>query len=115
MDVTEENTALLRMYLGETVPDGGSEDDSMFSTVQLEVMLQSARTINHAIIAGWEIKLAHWSNLVDVTDGAASRKLGDLMAHAENMIDYYRKKTGAGPDDSLARSRTRVGKIIRSY
>ena len=66
-----------------------------------------------AIIDGWEDKISEWASLVDVTDGAASRKLGDLIEHGQGVIKYYQGKLGKGPDTSLARSRTRVGKIIR--
>lgn len=103
----------LRRKVGESIPEGGSAADTMLSETAVDAILTNASDMNHAIIDAWESKLAAWSNLVDVTDGAASRKLGDLMEHAEAMIKYYRGVVAEG-DSGPRSSRTRIGKIIRT-
>lgn len=103
----------VRLRIGESLPEGGGAADTLFSDAQVAAWITEAESINHAIISGWEAKLAQWSNLVDVNDGASSRKLGDLMLHGEKMIAYYQRKLSQGPGDGTARSRSRVGRIIR--
>lgn len=104
----------LRRKIGEPVPEGGTAADTMFSDEDIDRLLEAASTIDEATIEGWEEKLAQWAGLVDVTDGAASRKLGALMENARKMVAYYRSKVASGPNTSLSRTRTRVGKIIRN-
>ena len=111
MDVTPELKTKLRDKLGEMVPSGGDTSDSFFSDDQIAAMLTSAATINHAILDGWETKVAHWANLVTVVDGASSRELTKLMEHGEKMIKYYTGKISEGPDS--INTRTRIGKIVR--
>lgn len=103
----------LREKLGEIIPDGGDESESMFTNAQLDAMLTRADSLDHAILDGWETKMAHWANLVTVVDGASSRELTALMDHAEKMIKYYGGKVSLGPE--AINSRTRIGKIVRNY
>ena len=107
MSPTEELRTELRLKLGEPVAA-----DSLFSDDDLNIMLTNSKNILRATIQGWESKVAHFSSLVDVTDGAASRKLGSLYENALAMLRYYQGKAGQGPE-STSRTRTRVGKIIR--
>lgn len=112
MEPTEPVKNLVRVKLAEEIPDGGSADDTLISDQTLTTIILGSSTIDDALISGWEVKLAQWSNLVDVTDGAASRKLGDLMAHAADMIAYYKNKVRGG-ETGVNRNRTRVGRIVR--
>jgi len=114
MDYTPELATSVRQKLGETIPAGGTASDTMFTDAEIQGWIEQGATINHAVVEGWEAKLAHFSNLVDVTDGAASRKLGDLAEQAEARLKYYRGRIAAGPDDGLTRSRTRIGRIVRN-
>ena len=113
MDSTDDLKKALRAKLGEMIPAGGNESDSFFTDQQIVDMLTSAATLNHAILDGWETKMAHWANLVTVVDGASSRELTKLMEHGEAMIKYYTGKIKDGPD--AINSRTRIGKIVRNY
>lgn len=99
---------LLRGRLGETIPPGGTEADTLFSDDQVGQWVDSTPSMADATVEGWEAKMAHWAGLVNVTDGAASREFSDLMEHAEIMINMYRKQTISG-----TRGRARIGKIIR--
>lgn len=113
MDTSATNIATFREKTGEVIPEGGSEADTMFTDTQVSNWLTAAEDMNHAIVEGWEAKIAAWASLVDVTDGAASRKLGDLMDHAELMLKYYRGRIAAGPGEGRS-GRTRIGKIVRT-
>jgi hypothetical protein len=101
----------LRRKTGESIPEGGSAADTMFSDAALDEVLIEASDLNYAIVEVWEAKLAEWAGLVDVTDGAASRRLGSLMENGEARLKYYRGLIASGP--APRSNRTRVGKIIR--
>ena len=103
----------LRQKLGEVIPEGGSAADTMFTDEQINLMLTEAPTITHAIVEGWEIKIAEWASLVNVNDGASARAFSDLMEHGENRLKYYRGQLVAGPGGVGRSGRTRIGKIIR--
>lgn len=105
---TEAERTSLRGMLGESIPPGGAASDTLVSDDQLDTWITDLPSLNHAAAAGWQFKLAHWAGLVDVVDGASARNLSDLMDHAKYMVDYYHDLTMG-----LARSRSRVGKIIR--
>lgn len=104
---TSEQVKALRQKIGESIPPDGTESDTLFTDAEVGVWVDNY-TPHLAAAEGWEAKMAHWANLVNVTDGAASRELSDLMDHAEKMVSYYRRQA-LGP----VRSRTRVGKIVR--
>jgi hypothetical protein len=108
MEPTADLRTDLRLKLGEPTEAEGS----LFTDDQLDLMLRGSTNILWASVRGWEAKVAHFSNLVDVTDGAASRKLGTLYENALDMLKYYRGRVTGGPE-STARVRTRIGKIIR--
>lgn len=117
MEPTPGLIASVRQKIGETTPSGGSASDTMFSDPEVAAWITAASVIEEAIVEGWEAKIAHWSNLVNVTDGAASRNLGDLMDHGQSMVKYYRGRIAVGPDSGLGgvnRGRTRIGKIVRN-
>jgi hypothetical protein len=108
MEPTNELRSELRLKLGEPP----ASDGSLFSDDDLNIMLKNSPNILRATVAGWESKVAHFSSLVDVTDGAASRKLGSLYENALAMLKYYQGKANQGPE-SVSRVRTRIGRIIR--
>ena len=113
METSTPILAKLRLKLAETYDEsaGETESDTLFTDEQLKIVLRESATLNAAILDGWETKMAHWAELVSVTDGAAARNLSDLYDHALNMVNLYTKKVSAGPSGSLARTRTRVGSI----
>lgn len=107
-EVDAEAVAELRDMLGEPIPEGGTETDTLFTDAQLGKWVINYTNLDYAAVKGWQVKMAHFADLVDVTDGASSRKLGDLLNHAERMIIMHRKQA-LGP----VAGRTRVGKIRR--
>jgi len=99
----------LRKLLGEEVPDGGDASDTLFTDVELAKYIDEAPDMDRAALEGWRRKAAHFSNLVDVTDGNSTRAMSDLMGHAMDMIKMYTRSAG-GPTEG----RTRIGRIRRT-
>lgn len=110
MDASTTNIALLREKLGELISEGGDESESFLTEAQLKVILGRSATINHAILDGWETKVAHWANLVTVVDGASSRELSKLMEHGDKMVKLYQAKIDEGDN---VHTRVRIGRIVR--
>lgn len=109
MATTAEIDAL-RALLGEVIPPNGTEDDTLFSRHQLEVILTEVEgDQERAAYEGWRIKAAHFANLVDVTDGASTRSMGDLHKQALDMVKLY-SRASAGATEG----RARVGRIVRT-
>lgn len=108
MEATDANIRMVREALGETIPDSGTESDTLFTNEQVTGWLQNSVFLDAASYRGWLAKLALLVDLVNVTDGAASRELSDAHDHALAMVKLY-AKLALGP----ASGRTRVGKIVR--
>lgn len=106
-----EQLTQLRAVIGETIPSGGSAEDTLFSDNELMTVLTAAGE-NPTIAAklAWEQKAAHYSNLVDITDGNASRKMSDLLDNAMKMVEYY----GSAAKPATA-TRTRIGRVRRPW
>jgi hypothetical protein len=100
----------LRKLLGEEVPDGGDPSDTLFSETEIQLLLdQNPDNLERAAYEGWRIKAAEFANMVDVTDGNASRAMSDLMSNADKMVKLY-QRASTGPTEG----RTRIGRIRRS-
>jgi hypothetical protein len=109
MTLADDITAV-RETLGESIPVGGTEVDTMFTDNQVTAWVNGSSSLDAASLRGWKAKAANLSNLVNVTDGAASRELSDAFDHALEMIKLYTKTATGG----ATVGRTRVGKIVRS-
>src|SRR5215510_11960890 len=64
--------------------------------------------VNLASGAIWRQKAATYSELVDVSEAGASRKMSDLFANALKMADFY---DGAGADEVAAASGSGRAKV----
>lgn len=102
---TEEQIEDLRLALGEPTEESG---ESLFTDLQLSRVIDRAADGARAAAEGWQLKAAHFANLVNVTDGAASREFGSLLKNAQDMQKLYAK---GGPAVS---GRSRVGRIRRT-
>lgn len=103
-------TAELRNLLGEPIPADGDASDTLFTEEDIAHLLsENPGNIERAAYEGWRIKAAHFSNLVDVTDGNASRAMSDLYGNADKMVKLY-QRSSSGPTEG----RTRVGRIRRT-
>lgn len=104
------NSTRLRSLLGESIPPSGSAADTMFTEAQiLDFLALGNDDLERAAYEGWRAKAANFANLVDVTEGNASRAFSDLLKHANDMVKTY-SKASSGPTEG----RARIGKIIRS-
>lgn len=92
----------LRKLLGESIPDGGSADDTLFSDDEITDLLVRHTTVEACLSEGWEMKAAALADLVTTVEGSSQRKLSDLHDHALAQAKYY----GSGS--------TRIGTITRT-
>lgn len=99
----------LRGKIGETIPPGGTASDTLVTDMQIDEWIDGSSSLDAAAVEGWEYKLNHWAGLVNVSDGASARALSDLMEHGNARLAYYLRKL-----QGFNRTRTRVGKIVRS-
>lgn len=99
----------LRALLGEQIPEGGSATDTLFSDAEIVDLLETEGSVERAALGGWRVKAAHFANLVNVTEGNASREMSDLLKNAQEMIKLY-TRSSTGPTEG----RTRVGRIRRA-
>jgi hypothetical protein len=93
----------LRALLNDTDPD-----HPVVSDEQIEDLLEESSDLERAALGGWRIKAAYYADLIDITEGNASRKMSQLHDHAMNMIKSYAGSRG-GPTEG----RTRIGRIVR--
>ena len=56
MIITEALIQRIRMLLNEVIPEGGSEKDTHFSTLDVTITLQRAESENHALYLLWTQK-----------------------------------------------------------
>ena len=56
MIITEALIQRIRTLLNEAIPDGGSEADTHFSSLDLTITLQAAESENHALYLLWTQK-----------------------------------------------------------
>ena len=110
MSATPAQIIDVRENLGEVVPAGGTEADTLFTDVQISSWIDQGKGQAYATLTGWRKKMAHYANLVNVTDGAASRTFSDLFDHAVTMVRQW-EGIIVSP---ATKGRTRVGKIVRS-
>lgn len=100
----------LRDLLGEAIPEGGDESDTLFTDEKIDDLLSTANgDVERAAYEGWRVKAAQLSDLVDLTEGNASRAMSDAHAHALDMVKHFQRASG-GPTEG----RTRIGRIRRS-
>lgn len=99
----------LRELLGEEIPDGGSELDTLFKDERIQDLLNSSPDMDRAVLDGWKAKAAKLSNLVDTTEGNSQKKYSQLLDNAQDMIKLY-ARSSTGPTEG----RTRIGRIRRA-
>lgn len=64
-------------------------DESPWTTDVLAGIIDGAASLNAAAAEVWRRKAALAADLVDVTEGTSSRKLGNLHKNALEMADMY--------------------------
>lgn len=98
----------LRELLGEEIPDGGSELDTLFKDTTLIRIIDNNPDLERAALEGWRVKAAKLSNLVDTTEGNSQKKFSQLLDNALDMIKVYSRSSS-----SATEGRTRIGRITR--
>lgn len=99
----------LRQVLGEVIPFDGTADDTMFSDEEIDDFLdQGHGDVDASAFYGWRAKQGQLANLVNVTEGNASREMGELSKNAKRMMDQF-----AGFISTSGRGRARIGRISR--
>jgi len=103
------NGERLRAKLGESIPVGGTEADTMFTNDEIDDLLEEGfGNINAATYHGWVEKAGNYANLVTVSEGNASRELTELHRHALRMMDRF-----IGYVTTPGRGRARIGRLVR--
>jgi hypothetical protein len=106
--VTEE--ALLRALLGEDIPAGGSDADTLFTDQEIADLVGVWGSAEFAKARGWEVKAARLSHLVDITEGSTNRTLSKAFDHALKMAQSLAAGTLGGTG---TKGNVRVHRIVR--
>lgn len=97
----------LRELLGERIPTGGSDADTMFTDARLLDLLNTTESRDEALAVAWKIKAAEYADLVDTSEGTSKRAMSDLHKHALQMAASYSTEIGG------ALGRTVVHRVSR--
>lgn len=99
----------LRQLLGERIPAGGVDSDTFFTDDEVnDLLLQGRNSQNRAAYLGWLLKAAEYANMMNVTEGNASRQAATLYDNAMKQVQFYERATTV-----MATGRTRIGRIRR--
>lgn len=99
----------LRQLIGERIPSGGTQADTMFTDIEVQDFLDRAgNSLYQAAYIGWQAKAATYAGLASTTEGNASRLNSDLHDHAMRMVKMFE-----GFLTVSVQGRTRIGKIAR--
>lgn len=99
---------LLRLLLGESIPAGKTDADTMFSNEEIDDFLEVGVDVRAAAYYGWVAKMGNYANLVTVNEGNAVRELTELHKAAQRMVERY-----AGYAITPGRGRAHIGNIRR--
>lgn len=104
----------LRTLLGESIPTGGSAEDTNFTAEELDNLLTEHGGVpEDCLVEGWQIKAGKYAALVDVTEGESSRKMSALHQAAIRMARMYQDQ-GVGVVDPVPnKTTTRIHRIQR--
>lgn len=110
---TWDDTLRLRSYLGEEIPSGGSDADTLFTDDEIADVLTfkgvgSSDVVNmySATAEGWERKAGKLSDLVNVVQGGATRSMSEAYDHAKDRAEYFHGLASG-------RGSPRSGRIVR--
>jgi hypothetical protein len=105
MAITDDER--LRTLLGESIPDGGTAADTLFTDEQITDLLARYGSPNDSLAEGWAIKAAALADLVDTTEGSSVRKMSQAHDAALKQVEIFTDAGGVG-------GRTKIGRIVRS-
>lgn len=85
-------TDRLRLLLGESIPEGGTEQDTFFTDAQVQALLtDNGDDMNSAAAEGWTMKMARYARLIDMDEAGAARKLSQKYRQAREMTNFFIK------------------------
>jgi len=103
----------LRAYVGERIPTGGADTDTMFTDDEINDLLtnfqsplQGNEGLYLAAAEGWERKASNYADQADHEQGGAKDTLSQLRSQAVQEADRFRKL-------AYGRFTPRVGRIVR--
>jgi hypothetical protein len=103
----------LRQMLGEVIPEGGSDQDTLFTDPQIENFLtHGGNNLDLAAYHGWVAKSAALANLVDTQEGSSRRAMSKLHDNAQKQVTFFATLSGVLLTNPT-RGRTRIGNITR--
>lgn len=92
----------LRMYLGERIPTGGTEADTLFTDAELNtIILRGASNFELTMGHAWNAKAGILSELIDIAEDGSSRALSKRYDQARRQADVYYRRAVA-EDEALA-------------
>lgn len=96
----------LRQMLGESVPDGATDKDTLFSDEEIDDFLERGTSLDHSAYLGWVAKAADFANMANTQEGQTRLDLGGLSAHANERIKHFEAAAGLGSSDRSVKIRT---------
>lgn len=101
----------VRELIGETIPEGSSDLDTLFTDAQILTWLGDADgDVDAAVLRGWRAKAAIYVELVDTAEGTSKRAMSDLHKNALSMVEALSSGSSSGGTSG----RTRIRKLTRS-
>jgi hypothetical protein len=105
---TADQVNAVRLYTNEPDRSGDFGDDLIGGLVD------SLGGVEAAAAEVWDQKASKFSELVDVSEAGASRKLSDLYKNAVAQADRFRARAVAGGGVVDTSGRAKTHKIVRS-
>jgi hypothetical protein len=102
-----DDLTLLRLYLGERVPIGGTDADTFFTDDELNgLLLASEYGVEGAAVIGWAVKAGEFARLIDINESGGDRKLSQKFRNANTQLQYYQ-----GLVETKIANSTAVGRV----
>lgn len=99
MTPTPELVGRLRRYLGEKIPQDGTETDTRFMDAELQDLVEESKTIYGAASLGWSEKAGmiqeEMGSVEETSTGSEKYRftqLKDRLAYAQTMAQDYRRR-----------------------
>lgn len=104
---TAEQIAALRRLIAE------SDESTYTDQVLSDLIDASDGNLNTVAYEVWTEKAAAAANLVDVTEGGSSRKMGELHEQALNMAEMFRNRALEATTPPTGSTGVRIRRIVR--
>lgn len=100
---------LLRLYLDDQLPEGGSDTDAKFSDEEINDFLERAGDVRAAAVLGWQARAAELAKYIDQSEGPSKVYLQQRHENALNMVGMF----GGNAAALAPTSKTKIRKIVR--